>query len=365
MGHKNLLALAAARALFVCLSVAPQFVAAQAKTAKPLDVAFVYVSPVSDTGWTAQHDAGRKQLQANLGTAVTTSFVDKVAEGADAERVIRDLAVQGKQLIFTTSFCFMDPTLKVAKEFPKTTFVHVSGYKTAPNVANVNARFYESRYVAGWLAGKYSKSGTAGYVAAFPIPEVLQGVNAFTLGMQSANPKAQVKLVWTNSWFDPGRETEAANTLIAQGADVLTHHTDSNAVPLAAEAKKIKVLSYHSDMQSSAPNAQLAATTHQWGVYYTQTAKQVIAGTWKTGSLWGGAKEGMIRVEGFGKAVSKADQAAVLSKLKAIADGKLHPFTGKITDNAGKVHQDKGVMSDAALSDMNYLVARVVGSVPK
>ena len=346
-------------------NVSAQNAVSPAPSIAPLKVAYVYVSPLADTGWTAQHEAGRKQLQANLGAAVKTQYVDKVAEGADAERVIRDLATQGAQLIFTTSFGYMDPTLKVAKEFPKTTFVHVSGYKTAANVATVNARFYEGRYVAGWLAGKHSKSGVAGYVAAFPIPEVLQGVNAFTLGMQAAKPGAQVKLVWTNSWHDPSRETEAANTLIAQGADVLTHHTDSNAVPLAAQAKNVGVLSYNSNMMQSAPTAQLAAVTHHWGAYETQAAKQVIAGTWKTSQVWGGAKEGMISLEGYGKLVPAAQQTQAQSMLKQIAAGTLHPFSGKLTDNTGKLRQASGSMNDAALNDMNWLVAGVVGSLPK
>ena len=360
MDIKHLLALASACAFFMHPAAR-----AQTQSARPLDVGFVYVSPISDAGWTAQHDAGRKALQAALGGGVKTRFVDKVAEGADAERVIRDLAATGSQLIFTTSFGFMEPTLKVAKEFPNVKFVHVSGYKTASNVANVNARFYEGRYVAGWLAGKNSRSGVAGYVAAFPIPEVLQGINAFTLGMQAANPKAQVKVIWTNAWFDPSRETEVANTLIAQGADVLTHHTDSNAVALAAEAKKVRVVSYNSDMSASAPKAQLVAVTHHWGAYYSAAAKQVIAGQWKTSSVWGGAKEGMIQLDGFGKDLPKAQQAQAAAKLKAIASGTLHPFSGKITSNAGKVILEKGTMSDAQLNEMNYLVQGVQGAIPK
>lgn len=360
MDIKHLLALASACAFFINPTSS-----AIAQATRPLDVGFVYVSPVSDAGWTAQHDAGRKQLQTSLKEGVKTRFVDKVAEGADAERVIRDLAATGSKLIFTTSFGFMEPTLKVAKEFPEVKFVHVSGYKTAPNVANVNARFYEGRYVAGWLAGKKSQSGVAGYVAAFPIPEVLQGINAFTLGMQAANPKAQVKVIWTASWFDPARETEVANTLIAQGADVLTHHTDSNAVALAAEAKKVRVVSYNSNMASSAPKAQLVAVTHHWGDYYTAAAQQVIAGQWKTSSVWGGAKEGMIKLDGFGKDITAAQQQEALAKLKAIANGKLHPFSGKIVSNTGKVVSEKGTMSDAQLNEMNYLVQGVQGSIPK
>ncbi|HQR78298.1 MAG TPA: BMP family ABC transporter substrate-binding protein, partial [Burkholderiaceae bacterium] len=213
----------------------PSAAPAAPPAAAPLKVGFVYVSPVGDAGWTSQHNAGRLEMEKALGDKVKTSFVEKVPEGADAERVIRDLAQQGNTLIFTTSFGFMNPTIKVAEEFPNTKFEHATGYKTAPNVNTYNARFYEGRYLAGMVAGKMSKTGTLGYVAAFPIPEVLQGINAFTLGARAVNPKAQVRVVWVNSWYDPGKERDAANTLMGQGADVVTHHTDSTATVAVAE----------------------------------------------------------------------------------------------------------------------------------
>ncbi|MEO6354840.1 MAG: BMP family ABC transporter substrate-binding protein, partial [Burkholderiaceae bacterium] len=234
--------------------------AAPAGTA-PLKVGFVYVSPIGEAGWTTQHDMARKELEKNLGAKITTKVVENVPEGADAERVIRDLAQQGSKLIFTTSFGYMNPTLKVAKQFPDVKFVHLTGYKTAANVATANARFYEARYLAGVLTGKMSKTGVAGYVAAFPIPEVLQGINAFTRGFRSVNPKAEVKVVWVNSWFDPGKERDAALTLISQGADVVTHHTDSTAVVQAAEEKGKYAVAYHSDMQKFGPKAQIGAVT--------------------------------------------------------------------------------------------------------
>src|SRR5207302_9798001 len=223
------------------------------------------------------------------------AYVENVPEGPDAERVIRDLAQQGYGLIFTPSFGYMEPTLKVAKDFPGVKFESITGYKTTPNVATANARYYEGRYLAGVVAGRMTKTNVAGYVAGFPIPEVLQGINAFTLGMRSVNPKAEVRVIWTNSWYDPGREREAANTLISQGADVLTHHTDSTAVVQAAEEKGKYAFGYHSDMSKYGPHAQLTATTHQWGAYYTKIAQEVIAGTWKPGSVWGGIKDGMIK----------------------------------------------------------------------
>ncbi len=259
---------------------APKAEPVKASTAapEPLKVGFVYVSPVGDAGWTTQHNAGREQMAKALGPKVITSFVEKVPEGADAERVIRDLAQQGHKLIFTTSFGYMNPTLKVAEEFKDVKFEHATGYKTAPNVNTYNARFYEGRYLAGMIAGKMSKTGTLGYVGAFPIPEVLQGINAFVLGARATNPKAQLRVVWINTWYDPGKERDAANTLMAQGADVVTHHTDSTAVVAAAEGKRKMAVAYHSNMAKFGPYAQLVAVTHHWGDYYTQRTQAVLDG---------------------------------------------------------------------------------------
>ncbi len=227
--------------------------AAQPKAGEPLKIGFVYVSPIGDAGWTFQHDTGRKEMEKALAGKVTTKYIESVPEGADAERVIRELAATGHNLIFTTSFGYMNPTIKVAQAFPKVNFEHATGYKTSKNVGIYNARFYEGRYLAGIVAGKMSKTGVAGYVAAFPIPEVVMGINAFARGMRSVNPKAEVKVIWVNSWFDPGKESEAANTLISQNADVLTHHTDSTAAVQAAEAKKVYAIGYHSDMSKYGP----------------------------------------------------------------------------------------------------------------
>src|SRR5207249_5027846 len=272
---------------------------------------FVYVSPVGDAGRTYQHDQGRKEMEKALSGKVETKFVENVPEGADAERVIRELASSGNNLVFTTSFGYMNPTIKVAPQFPSNVFEHATGYKTAKNVGIYNARFYEGRYLCGVIAGKMTKSNVAGYVAAFPIPEVLQGINAFTLGMRSVNPKAEVRVIWTNSWYDPGREREAADTLISQGADVLTHHTDSTAVVQAAEAKKVYSVAYHSDMSKYGPNSELTAVTHQWGAYYTTEVQNAIEGKWKPGNVWGGIKEGMIKMGPFNKIVSKDVQDLV------------------------------------------------------
>ena len=281
-----------------------------------------------------------------------------------AERVIRDLAQQGNRLIFTPSFGYMEPTLKVARDFPDVKFESVTGYKAAANVATANARYYEGRYLAGIAAGRMTKTNIAGYVAGFPIPEVLQGINAFTLGMRSVNPNAKVVVVWLNEWFDPPKERDAAMALFNQNADVLAFHTGSTAVMAAAQERGKMAVAYHSDMRKVAPDAQIVAVTHQWGAYYTQRAQAVLDGSWKATSVWGGVKEGMIRVGDFGPKVPKKVQDEVLDRQKAIATGKLHPFTGPITDNEGREVLTKGaVMTDAQILDMKFLVSGVVGKV--
>ncbi|MDO9293708.1 MAG: BMP family ABC transporter substrate-binding protein, partial [Hydrogenophaga sp.] len=299
---------------------------AQAQTAPvaPLvKAAFVYVAPLTDAGWVRQHDQGRKAVEAALSGKVQTTFVENVAEGPDAERVIRDLAQQGHQIIFTPSFGYMEPTLKVAREFPGVKFESVTGYKTAPNVATSNARYYEGRYLAGVAAGRMATQ--AGYVAGFPIPEVVQGINAFTLGMRSVNPAASVRVVFLGEWFNPPREREAAMTLMNQGAEVLAFHTGSTAVMTAAQERGKLAVAYHSDMRKVAPDAQVVAVTHLWGDYYTRRVKAVLDGSWKSGSVWGGVKDGMIRVDGFGSKVPAAVQAEVLARQADMAAGRLQP----------------------------------------
>jgi basic membrane protein A and related proteins len=334
-----------------------------------LKAAWLYVAPLTDAGWVRQHDEGRKAVEAALGAKVQTRFVENVPEGADAERVIRDLAAQGHQIIFTPSFGYMEPTMRVAAEFPNVRFESVTGYKTAPNVAASNARYYEGRYLAGIAAGRMTKTNTAGYVAGFPIPEVIQGINAFTLGLRSVNPQAQVKVVWLNAWFDPPRERDAAMTLMNQDADVLAFHTGSNAVMIAAQERGKMAVAYHSDMRRVAPDAQIAAVTHQWGAYYTQRAKAALDGSWKSASLWGGIKEGMIRVDSFGPKVPKAVQDEVNAAQKAIGAGQLQPFAARqvdVLDNEGRVLIAKGTaLSDAQILTMNALVSGVQGKIAK
>jgi simple sugar transport system substrate-binding protein len=361
--YKNLAAVLTA----ACL-LSPAFVVAPvlAQSRPPLKVAFVYVAPITETGWVRQHEEGRQAVQAAFGGKVKTTYVENVPEGPDAERVIRDLARQGCGLIFTPSFGYMEPTLKVAKEFPQVKFESITGYKTAPNVAVANARYYEGRYLSGIVAGRMTRTHVAGYVAGFPIPEVLQGINAFTLGMRSVDPKAQVKVVWLDTWFDPAREREAAMTLFNQEVDVISFHTASDAVMRAAQERGKMAVAYHSDMRKAGPDAQIAAVTHHWGDYYKRRTKAVLDGSWTSGNFWGGVKEGMIRVGGFGAKVPKAVQDEVLARQKDIAAGKLRPFSGPISDNEGHVVLAKGqAMSDAQILEMNFLVAGVQGKVAK
>ena len=359
--YKNLAATLVAACCF-----SPVFAQSPAPARAPLKAAFVYVAPLTDAGWVRQHDEARKAVQAALGNQVTTTYVENVAEGPDAERVIRDLAQQGHQIIFTPSFGYMEPTLKVAAEFPNVKFESVTGYKTAANVAVSNARYYEGRYLAGVAAGRLASK--AGYVAGFPIPEVLQGINAFTLGMRSVNPKAELRVVFLGEWFNPPRERDAAMTLMNQGAEVLAFHTGSTAVMVAAQERGKLAVAYHSDMRKVAPDAQVAAVTHLWGDYYPRRVKAVLDGTWKSERVWGGVKDGMIRVDHFGPKVPAAVREEVLARQKDIAAGKLHPFAARadVKDNEGRVVIAKGqTLTDEAILNMNWLAEGVLSKLPK
>jgi simple sugar transport system substrate-binding protein len=337
-----------------------------AMAADPALICFVYVSPIGDAGWTYQHDQGRKDMEKALAGKVTTKFVENVAEGADAERVIRELAQSGCKMIFATSFGYMNYMEKVSKQFPNVIFMHATGYKTGPNFGTYNARFYEGRYLNGVIAGKMTKSNILGYVAAFPIPEVLQGINAFTRGARSVNPKAEVRVIWVNSWYDPGKEREAANTLISQGADVITHHTDSTAVVQTAEEKGKYAFGYHSDMSKYGPKAQLSATTHVWGDFYAKTVSDALDGKWKTTSVWGGMKDGMIKLAPLNPVIP-ADVKALVAKDEAeIKAGTLHPFAGPVVDQDGKVRVPAGKnMTDEELGKMDYYVEGVASKLPR
>lgn len=328
----------------------------------PLKVGFVYVSPTGEAGWTYTHDEARKYLEEKFGDKIETTFVESVPEGADAERVITQLAKSGHGLIFTTSFGYMNPTLKVAKRFPKVKFEHATGYKRAKNVGTYFDRIYEARYLSGIIAGHMSKSNTLGYLAAFPIPEILRGINAFTLGVRSVNPDAKVKVVWINSWFDPGKEREAADSLIDQGADIITQHTDSPAPLQAAEAAGIYAIGYSSDMSAYGPKAHLTAPTHNWKDFYAKRVQQVLSGTWKSEDVWQGMDANMTMLSPLHEDIPApvVEQINLISE--KISKGEFHPFTGPIKNQQGKEVLAAGkIMDDKRLLRMNYYVEGVEG----
>ena len=295
---------------------APASVAA-APAPEPLKVAWVYIGPVGDAGWTFAHDQGRKAAEAEFGDKIKTTFVEKVPESADAERVLRDLASQGHKLIFTTSFGYMEPTIKVASEFPDVKFMHATGYKLAPNVGVYDASFYQDAYISGMIAGATTKTNTLGFVGSFPIPEVLRNINAYALGAQATNPKAKVKVVWVNTWFDPPKESEAAQSLINAGADVLLQNTDSSAVLQTAEKAGKFAFGWDSDMSAVAPKAHLASNIADWGPAYKKYIKDVLDNSWKSDRIVWGAKEGVNEVVKIADSVPED----VKKKIEAIKAG--------------------------------------------
>ena len=334
--------------------------APMAFAAEPTKVGFVYVGPVGDHGWTHGHDLGRKAVEKKFGDKVKTTFVENVAEGPDAERVIRQLASSGHQLIFTTSFGFMNPTIKVAKQFPNVKFEHATGYKTAPNVSVYNARFHQGRAVIGTIAGHMSKSGVAGYIASFPIPEVVMGINAFTLAAQKINPNFKTKVVWVNSWYDPGKESDATKTLIDQGADMITQHTDSPAPLQVAENRGVFGFGQASDMKAYAPRAQLTSILDDWSDYYIQRTQDVMDGTWKSQNVWYGMKEGMVKIAPYGDAITDAARDAAETVRKGILDGSMHAFTGPIKNQKGEEMLPAGQsLTDEQMATMDWYVEGV------
>ncbi len=339
--------------------------AGAANAADKLKACWVYVGPVGDGGYTYQHDLGRKQVEKELGEKVETKFLENVAEGPDAERAIERLAREDCKIIFTTSFGFMDPTIKVAKKYPKVMFEHATGYKQAENVATYNAGFYEGRYVMGQIAGKMSKAGVAGYIVSFPIPEVVMGINSFMLGAQSVNPNFKVKIIWVNSWYDPGKEADAAKVLFGQGADIIVQHTDSTAALQIAEEQKKLGFGQSSDMIKFAPNAQLTSNTDDWGDYYVQQVKKAMDGSWKTGDTWGGMAQDMVVLSPF---TNMPDDVKAMAE-KSVADiktGKLLPFTGPITKQDGTVVGEAGKsLPDGDLLGMNWYIKGIDDKLPQ
>jgi len=335
-------------------------------SADPLKVGFVYVGPVGDAGWSYSHDQGRLALEKNLGDKVKTTYVESVPEGADAARVIRQLAASGNQLIFSTSFGYMNPTLQVAKMFPNVKFEHATGYRTAPNMGVYEARTYEGSYLLGVLAGSMTTSDTLGFVASFPIPEVLRNINAFTLGAQSVKPGIKTKVIWVNTWYDPGKERQAAETLIAQGADILCQNTDSPATLQVAAEKGKHACGWDSDMSRFAPKAQMSASVLNWGPFYTRTAEAVINGSWKSEAVKGGIADDMIVMAPLSPDVPEAGKKAFDTAIASLKDGSFAPFQGPLKAQDGTIKAKAGErLSEKDLMSMNWYVAGVEGSLPK
>jgi basic membrane protein A and related proteins len=346
-------------------AAAPAAPAPVAARAEPLKIAFAYVGPVGDGGWTFAHDNGRKALEKEFGDKVKTSFVENVPESADAERVIRDLASQGNKLIFGTTFGYMEPMLKVAADVKDVKFEHATGYKTAENMRTYDSRTYEGAYMAGIIAGKMTKSNTLGVVASIPIPEVIRNINAFTLGAQSSNPKVKTKVVWVNEWFNPPKETEAATSLINGGADVLFQNTDSAAVLKTAQEKGKRAFGWDSDMTAYGPKAHLASAVINWGPYYVKATKDALEGTWATGQLWWGVKEGAIDIVSIAEDVPAETKSKVETVKAGLKDGSFTIWKGPIVDNTGKEQIAKDVVADDKfLGGLSFYVKGVEGKIP-
>ena len=333
--------------------------------ADPLKIAFAYVGPVGDGGWTFAHDNARKALEKEYGDKIVTSFVESVPESADAERVIRDMAGQGKKLIFGTTFGYMEPMLKVAADNPEVKFEHATGYKTAPNMRTYDSRTYEGAYMAGVIAGRMTKSNTLGVVASIPIPEVIRNINSFTLGAQSSNPNIKTKVVWVNEWFNPPKETEAATALINGGADILFQNTDSSAVLQTAEKMGKRGFGWDSDMTAYGPKAHLGSAIINWAPYYIKTVGEVLDGKWATGQTWWGVKEGAIDLVSLAADVPEEAKKALDDVKAGLKAGSYNIWKGPISDNTGKeVLAKDAVADDKFLGGINFFVKGVEGKVP-
>ena len=357
MKLKSVLAAAAAAIGFA----AP--VAAQQDSAK---VGFVYVGPIGDFGWSYEHHQGLLAIEEAFGDRVETTYVESVPEGPDAERVIRQMAQTGHDLIFTTSFGYMNPTNKVAKQFPNVKFEHATGFKRAKNVSTYSARFYEGRTVIGHIAGHMTKTNKIGYIASFPIPEVVRGINSAYLAAKAVNPDVEFKIIWVSTWFDPGKEADAANALIEQGVDVIMQHTDSPAAMTIAEEKGIYAFGQASDMAQFGPNARLSSIIDDWAPYYIARTQAVLDGTWESTDTWDGIKPGMVEIGSFSDKIPAAVQASAQAIADAIENGEMHSFTGPINKQDGSAWLAAGeTADDGTLLGMNFYVEGIDGELPQ
>lgn len=355
---KTMLTLAAAGiALAAAVSAAP--------AADKLKVGFIYIGPVGDFGWTYQHEVGRQAVMKAYGDKVETTYLENVGEGPDSERSIEQLARTGHKLIFTTSFGYMDPTVKVAKRHPKTWFEHATGYKRAPNLGTYSGKFYEGRYIQGVIAAKMSKSGVLGYIGSFPIPEVIAGINATMLGAQSVNPNIKVKIIWVNTWFDPGKEADAAKALADQGADILMQHTDSPAAMQIAAQRNILAFGQDSDMIKFGPKSQLTAIVNNWAPYYVKQVGLALDGKWKSEDTWDGLKEKMVFMAPYTNMPDDVKKMAQDTEA-AIVAGSLHPFKCPIVGQDGKTVECKGGthLDAGQILGMNFYVKGVDDKMP-
>ncbi|WP_282151819.1 BMP family ABC transporter substrate-binding protein [Ruegeria atlantica] len=330
-------------------------------------VGFVYVGPVGDGGWTYEHDKGRLAVEKEFGDKVETVFVESVPEGPDAERVMTQMALEGADLIFTTSFGYMDPTINVAKKFPNVKFEHATGYKTAPNVSVYSARFYEGRAVQGHIAGKMTESNIIGYIGSYPIPEVIRGINSAYIHAKKVNPDVEFKIIWAYTWFDPAKEADAATVLIEQGADVILQHTDSTAPQAAAqEAGNVITFGQASDMSEYAPKPRVSSIIDNWAPYYIARTQAVMDGSWETVNTWDGIKEGMVEIGEISDAVPADIKEEALAMKAAMAAGEYHPFTGPIKKQDGSDWLAEGeTADDGTLAGMNFYVEGLEGEIPQ
>ena len=337
-----------------------------AAVAEPLKVGFVYVGPIGDFGWTYEHDIGRLAVEEALGDAVETTYAENIPEGADAERVMTQMALSGHGLIFTTSFGYMDPTINVAAKFPDIKFEHATGYKRSDNVSTYSARFYEGRTVIGHIAGHMTETNIVGYIASFPIPEVIRGINSAYIAAKKVNPDVQFKIVWVFTWFDPAKEADAARALIDQGADVIMQHTDSPAAMTIAEESGIYAFGQASDMKEFGPNARLSSIIDDWAPYYVERTKAVIDGTWESIDTWHGIKEGMVEIGEFSDRIPEDVRASAAEIRDALAAKTMHSFEGPINRQDGSVWLNAGeTADDGTLLGMNFYVEGIEGDIPQ